>query len=98
MAEGKLWYLIAYDIRDQARLRRVAKHLKGYGVRMQYSIFRCRLTDRGIERLKWELLNLMGGNDDLLVVGLCEKCASRISKKGSIKDEWLAETASYEIV
>ena len=55
MAEIKRWYIVAYDIRDPVRLRRVAKHLKGYGVRLQYSIFRCRLNDRQVARLDWEL-------------------------------------------
>ena len=42
----KLWYLVAYDVRDPKRLREVAHHLEGYGERLQFSVFRCRLTER----------------------------------------------------
>ena len=51
----KLWYLIAYDVREPTRLREVAKHIEGYGERLQFSVFRCRLTERELERLRWEL-------------------------------------------
>jgi CRISPR-associated protein Cas2 len=44
MAEAKNWYVICYDITEPKRWRRVYKKLKGYGRRLQYSIFRCRLT------------------------------------------------------
>lgn len=45
-------YLIAYDIRDDRRLRRVCKLMEGYGTRLQYSVFLCDLSDR--EKLLWE--------------------------------------------
>lgn len=39
-------YLVAYDICDPARLRKVYKTLRGYGAHLQFSVFRCDLTDR----------------------------------------------------
>ena len=36
-------YLVAYDIRDNKRLRRVHKTMKGYGWSLQYSVFICDL-------------------------------------------------------
>lgn len=45
-------YLIAHDIRDDRRLRRVCKLMEGYGTRLQYSVFLCDLSDR--EMLIWE--------------------------------------------
>lgn len=97
MAAQKLWYLVAYDVRDPKRLNRTAKHLKGYGTRLQYSIFRCRLSDRQVERLRWELAKILDKSDNLLIIGLCLKCAERIRKKGG-SDDWTAETTSFEIV
>jgi CRISPR-associated protein Cas2 len=44
-------YLIAYDISDDARLRRVLKLMKGYGTRLQYSVFLCDLSR--MEFLRW---------------------------------------------
>ncbi|MFC1464992.1 MAG: CRISPR-associated endonuclease Cas2 [Candidatus Brachytrichaceae bacterium NZ_4S206] len=39
-------YIITYDISDDRRWRRVFKLMQGYGDRLQYSVFRCALSDR----------------------------------------------------
>lgn len=39
-------WLVCYDIADPIRLRRVYRVLRGYGDWLQFSIFRCELTDR----------------------------------------------------
>lgn len=44
-------YLIAYDISDDVRLRQVVKLMKGYGTRLQYSVFLCDLSR--MEFLRW---------------------------------------------
>ena len=49
---GAHWWLVCYDVRDPERLRKAAKHLEGYGERMQYSVFRCWLTRVEMERLR----------------------------------------------
>ena len=45
-------YLIAYDIADAKRLRRVIKVMEAFGERLQYSVFLCDLS--GAERASWE--------------------------------------------
>jgi CRISPR-associated protein Cas2 len=45
-------WLVAYDIRDPKRLRRVYRLLLGYGDHVQYSVFRCDLST--VERLELE--------------------------------------------
>jgi len=45
-------YLLCYDVRDDARLRRVGKLAEAYGYRLQYSIFLCDLS--GVERSRLE--------------------------------------------
>lgn len=52
--------VVAYDIatettKDQRRLRRVAKICEGYGVRIQASVFECRLSHAGVEQLMVDL-------------------------------------------
>jgi CRISPR-associated protein Cas2 len=76
---GARWWLVCYDVRDPKRLRRTAKHLEGYGQRMQYSIFRCWLTALELERLRWELTELLTPADDVLVIPLCSRCVQGIS-------------------
>ena len=74
----KHWHLITYDIREAKRLRRVARILEGYGTRIQYSVFRCRLDDAGLEKLHLELQREMELEDDLLVISLCGACADKV--------------------
>jgi CRISPR-associated protein Cas2 len=53
----RLVYVVAYDVRDDKRLRRVFKLMRGYGDHLQYSVFRCELSDR--ERV--ELIEKLAG-------------------------------------
>ena len=93
----KSWYLVAYDVRAPKRLRDVAKHLEGYGERLQYSLFRCRLTPRELERLRWELMQKMEKEDDMIIVGLCSRCAQHVTeKKGDGK--WQEPASTFVIV
>ncbi len=39
-------YLVAYDIREDKRLRRVHKTMKAFGYPLQYSVFICDLSVR----------------------------------------------------
>lgn len=78
MAESKNYYMICYDIRDPKRWRKAFQLLKGYGERLQYSIFRCRLTQRDREKLRWELEKILTPEDSLLIAGLCDRCVERI--------------------
>lgn len=45
-------HLIAYDISNPKRLRRVIKIMEGYGRRLQYSVFLCDLS--GVEYYRWQ--------------------------------------------
>lgn len=97
MGAGRQWFLVAYDVREPRRLRRVAKCLQAYGVRVQYSLFRCRLSERDKERLRWELAELMEPEDDLLLIGLCGACATRVTATRG-EEDWHGPPPSYEIV
>jgi len=78
MAETRNWYLICYDIRDPKRWRKAYKLLQGYGDRIQFSIFRCALTMRDREKLRWQLEKILKAEDSLLLAGLCDRCVERI--------------------
>ncbi len=91
------WYLVIYDVRDEKRLRQVSKVLKGYGNRVQYSVFRCHARPREVERLKWELTKIMDSEDDIMIVQLCAKCANKIVI-GNKQCRWSEEVTTYAII
>ena len=37
-------YIVAYDISDPKRWRKVFKAMNGYGARVQLSVFQCRMS------------------------------------------------------
>ena len=64
-------YLVSYDISHPKRLRRVARVLEGFGVRLQYSVFECPLDDLHMAMLKAELQpELKHDEDQVLFVSL----------------------------
>lgn len=98
MAE-RCWHVISYDVRDPKRLRQVAKKLEGYGQRIQYSVFRCRLDRTALEKLHWELAQIMDEEDDLLVIPLCTHCAERIPVHSTgDQSEWVEPKSTFRVV
>lgn len=94
---ARTWYMVCYDVRDDARLRRVARLLEGYGERLQYSVFRCRLTPREEERLRWELTKLLDKQDAWLIVPLCGSCVQRLRSRDS-RATWPADPPAHIIL
>jgi len=60
-------YLIAYDIADPKRLHCVAKVCEDFGVRVQYSLFECRLESDEFNRLWDAMLTEMDDDEDRAV-------------------------------
>lgn len=53
-------YLVCYDVADDKRLRRTYKKMRGFGDPLQYSVFRCELSETERQLLKetlWSILN-----------------------------------------
>ncbi len=95
----KQWHLVSYDVRDPKRLRQVAKVLESYGSRLQYSVFRCRLDVEMLERLPWQLAQIMEDVDDLLVIPLCNRCAERVPEHATgDQSSWAEPLPTFKIV
>jgi CRISPR-associated protein Cas2 len=76
-------YLVAYDICDPKRLRKVAKVCEDFGLRRQYSVFFCRLAAVDLVRLKSRLYDVVNlDRDQVLFIPLCARCASAIEAVG----------------
>jgi CRISPR-associated protein Cas2 len=61
---ARIRYLVSYDICDPKRLRRVARALEGFGVRLQYSVFECPLDDMRMAMLKAAVHPLLKHDED----------------------------------
>lgn len=57
-------YIVAYDISDPDRLRKVFKVMRGFGDHMQYSVFRCALTRVERVRLQESLSKVIHHTED----------------------------------
>jgi CRISPR-associated protein Cas2 len=98
--QGSRWWLVCYDVRDPDRLRKAARHLEGYGQRVQYSVFRCWMTPRQAERLRWELTELLAAEDDTLLIPLCGRCVGGMCTTHSAnkRPDWPDEPAGHRVV
>lgn len=71
-------YLVAYDIRDDRRLRDVAICMEGYGTRIQYSVFICDLSDQEAVLMRGDLeVRMKQSEDSVMVVDLGAADSSR---------------------
>lgn len=61
-------YLIAYDIREPGRLRRICKLMEAHGERLQYSVFICDLTKTELAHLRFDAERIMNLAADSVVV------------------------------
>jgi CRISPR-associated protein Cas2 len=76
-------YIVAYDISDPKRLRRVATACEDYGVRKQFSVFLVRLSATDYVRLRSRLYDLIDlSEDQVLFIPRCAKCVGQIEAMG----------------
>lgn len=57
-------YVVTYDICEPKRLRRVYRIMLGYGDHLQYSVFRCELTDRERVEVEGRLAEVINHRED----------------------------------
>lgn len=65
--ETEMLSLVAYDIADHKRLARVARICEDFGVRVQYSIFECRLDEIEFTEFWLQLIAEIDEEEDRLV-------------------------------
>jgi CRISPR-associated protein Cas2 len=77
--------IIAYDISSERRLARVARYCEDYAVRVQYSVFECKLPIVEFDRF-WEgLKKLIDPKEDRLVAyRICAECAKDVRSFGTM--------------
>lgn len=68
MTRDEHLYIVAYDIGDQKRWRRVFKLMNGYGEWLQLSVFQCRLSVQRHAELIALLDGIIHHRDDHLIL------------------------------
>lgn len=87
-----------YDVTEPKRLRSTHKVLTEWGKPVQYSVFRVRCTKRELERLRYELSQILTSEDRLMVVRLCDSCASRVSVHGEALTSFDLDSPPFHLV
>ena len=75
MNQEQLW-VIAYDSPSNKRRRKLAKLLEGYGVRMQWSVFECRLRPHQLQRLRHGLERIAEPADSIRLWSLPQRAVA----------------------
>lgn len=79
----KDYFLVAYDISDPKRLQKVYKKLKGFGTRLQLSVFECHLTPREFVIMRDAVEKLINQEEDrILILRCCPTCKNKIESIG----------------
>ncbi len=75
------FWIVCYDIRDDKRLRRVAKCMLQFGDRVQKSVFECWLDKNDFHNMLKEVKALIEPEDNFRCYRLCDKCRSITEKE-----------------
>ena len=83
-------YVVSYDIPDSKRRTKLAKILKDFGDRVQYSVFECILDGDLFEAMLARIDRIVvARNDSVRIYTLCGRCetAVRIIGRGRLTKE-----------
>ena len=90
--------IVSYDIIDNKQRTKLAKKLLDFGMRVQYSVFECNLTNKQIEEMKKQALKFVDPEkDSFRIYRLCDQCIKRIESFG-IKKGYEEEDENEVIV
>jgi CRISPR-associated protein Cas2 len=79
-----MFFLVCFDIVDNKTRYRVVKILKGYGTRVQKSVFECaNMTEHKFVKMKSDLEDLIDhGEDTIRYYPLCRSCNRNVEFSG----------------
>ena len=77
--------VVSYDISSNRLRYKVMKTVEGFGTRVQYSVFECRLKPREIDELRKRLRKLIGREDSIRLYFLGAEDVKRIERLGDAR-------------
>jgi CRISPR-associated protein Cas2 len=90
-------WLIIYDISDEKRLRKIAKIMESYGIRVQRSVFEMEADDATVEVLRSKVNEVLEDDDFVVYFSLCERDWQGREKYG-VGSRRGEDSASYRIL
>lgn len=80
-----MFFLVCFDIVDNRSRYRVVKILKGYGVRVQKSVFECaNMSEYRFLKMKSDLEDVIDhGEDTIRYYPLCRGCVRNVEFSGT---------------
>lgn len=80
MARAKRKFcIIAYDIVEDRKRNKISKILEKYGIRINYSVFECMLSDSDLIRIQEEISEWIDPKEDMIIYyQLCVNCFTKI--------------------
>lgn len=77
---SQFYFVISYDIEDDKKRRRISEEILNFGgVRVQKSVFECRLTSIQLEKLYRKLHRLREPGDSVRYYKLCRRCLKSVT-------------------
>ena len=77
--------VVSYDISSNRRRLKVMKTLEGFGARVQYSVFECRLKTNEVDDLRRKLKKLIVQEDSVRLYFISADDVKRIERLGDIR-------------
>jgi CRISPR-associated protein Cas2 len=90
MRAKKNFIVVAYDVADDRRRAKVVKVLEKVGVRVNFSVFECMLTDSQYQKVQTALEKVICLKEDRIIYyPICVDCYSKIvyQPKNTVKYE-----------
>ncbi|MDD3588039.1 MAG: CRISPR-associated endonuclease Cas2 [Thermoguttaceae bacterium] len=77
-------WIVCYDIASPKRLRRIALVMNLFGLRVQRSVFECRLTDGQFRCMLVQIHKILKKDeDDIRFYHICTSCRRTSSKRSN---------------
>lgn len=70
-------YLVSYDIESDRLRKKISDTLENYGIRIQYSVFECEISEQRYKKMYRELMLLMEqfeDNGNIRFYYICKNC------------------------
>ncbi len=89
-------YMVCYDITNPRLLKKTAKTLEDFGLRVQKSFFQCDIDKERMDELFKKISNIINKKkDSFYIYPLCENCSRKALKDGTGE---LVRLENYDIL